>query len=672
MHIFNTKKTTQELIGLGMALHGDKDTMETRIRGVFSRPRSARIVSLAAAALALALVLACFTTACQPVVANAAAETAIVAAERTAVSAKGEALLQFGGYAKGTLDGDRITVTDAKGAKHEFTWVDEGLRKTVDGAQEPSAAIPEGTYVTSGEAALHAAETAVTIWGDAVPASEIHVNMYTGNGLELVYYGIGFGDTPFESAEGIYGYADAVTGTILYLDNNYWGQTTGRYGNNAVNEKVGAWNWDSEAYAAARTSDKALVTAMELIRSCFPTGEIVPRDANLWDAGSHTDGEQILWDGGYVAVVDAYVKMDKDPCYYVQVAVPLEDGADPCITIFGCYPLGWEYCCNQIHDPAVLREELAEMEAIRNGITYNSGAQQRSYPILDEKLLKDRADYATKQVGMKFYLSDDVYKKESDGEYGTTFIEEQGKERTLSIAFIDISIGTADPWSVQWLDLATPEDVVRYALPGQTLEFSGSCLWAVYIGDGQCVYAKAEPDSLTGVITQASVADMMQGNHCHLQINDYMVVSPAVEYLLDPNDGAAPAADADIRLAANAAQAEELCGSTFTPMADEWRKGDSAEEYSKVFLVRYDIYPDDGYESSEPMTDPAQVAAMAKRGNVLRFEWDGQGLYAVYLGDGLLAYADTERMTVRNAYVVDWLKDKEGKPGCTCSILTWR
>ena len=176
------------------------------------------------------------------------------------------------------------------------------------------------------------------------------------------------------------------------------------------------------------------------------------------------------------------------------------------------------------------------MEAIRNGVTYNSGAQQRSYPILDEKLLKDRADYAAKQVGMKFYLSDDVYKYESDGEYGTVFIEEQGKESTLSIAFIDISIGTADPWSVQWLDLATPEDVARCALPGQTLEFSGSGLWAVYIGDGECVYAKAEPDSLTGVITQTSVADMMQGNHCHLQINDYMVVSPAVQKLLDPND----------------------------------------------------------------------------------------------------------------------------------------
>lgn len=671
MKIFDTKKTTQELIGLGMVLHGDKDTMETRIRGVFSRRKSARIASVAAAVLTLVLIFACFTTACQPVAANTAAEMPVVASD-IAVTAEGS-LLSFGGYAKGTLDGNRITVTDANGANHEFTWVDEGIRKTVDGAEELSEPIPQGDYVSPAEAALHAAETAVTVYGDAIPACEIHVNMYTGNGLELVYYGIGFNGTPFENIDLGYGYIDATTGTVLCLDMNYYGRIVKQYGEDAINEKIrDSWNWTGEQYANEHTSEKALATAMELIRTCFPTGEIVPEDPAVWEAGSHTDGEQIEWAGGYVALVDAYIRMDKGPCYYVQVAVPLEEGAEPAVTIFSCYPLGWDYCCNQIHDPAVLREELAEMKAIRNGVTYNSGAQQRSYPILDEKLLKDRADYAAKQVGMKFYLSDDVYKKESDGEYGSAFIEEQGKERALSIAFVDISIGTADPWSVQWLDLATPEDVVRYALPGQTLEFSGSGLWAVYIGDGQCVYAKAEPDSLTGVITQASVADMMQNNHCHLQINDYMVVSPAVEALLDQNAAAAPAAEEDIRLAANVAQAEALCGSTFTPMADMWKQGDSAEEYSKVFLVRYGIYPDDGYESSELMTDPAQVAAMAKRGNVLRFEWNGQGLYAVYLGDGLMAYADAERMIVRNAYVVDWLKDKEGKPGCTCSILTWR
>ena len=68
MKIFDTKKSTQELMGLGMALHGDKATLETRIRGVFSRRRSARVASVTAAALVLALVFACFTTACQPVV----------------------------------------------------------------------------------------------------------------------------------------------------------------------------------------------------------------------------------------------------------------------------------------------------------------------------------------------------------------------------------------------------------------------------------------------------------------------------------------------------------------------------------------------------------------------------------------------------------------------------
>ena len=626
---------------------------------IFDRKRFARAAT--ATVLALGMALVCFCSACHPIVANAAAEMPIVNSD-TAVAAEGS-LLSFDGYAKGTLDGNKITVTDAKGGKHEFTWMDEGIRKTVDGARELSEPIPEGDYASPAEAALHAAETAVTIWGDAVPACEIHVNMYTGDGLELVYYGIGFDGTPFESVDHIYGYADAVTGTLLHLDYNYWGQVEKKYGGDFVNGKMSSWQWDDARYTAAHTSEKALATAMELIRTCFPTGEIVPKDPTVWDAGSHTDGEQILWAGGYVAVVDAYIRMDKDPCYYVQVAVPLEEGAEPAITIFGCYPLGWEFCCNQIHDPAVLREEMADLEAIRNSVKVNAGSKERSYPVFDEKLLQDRADYAAKQVGMKFYHSDDAYDKE--------FMEAQGRERAISMAFIDISLGTADPWSVEWLDLGTPEDVIRCALPGQTLQFSGSGLWAVYVGDGQCVYAKAEPDEAVGVITQASVADMMQNNHCQLQINDYMVVSPAVEKLLDPNDGAAPA-PADAALDGYAAQAEALQGTVFTPMAEEWKQGDSAEEFSKVFLVRIDVYPDDGYESSEPMHDPDKVAALARRGNVLRFAWGDQARYAVYLGDGLIVYADAEKdMTVRNANVADWLNDKEGMPDCTCCILTW-
>ena len=457
--------------------------------------------------LVLSMAFVCFTAACHPIIAEAAA--AEVAAKEPSAP-----LLSFDGYAKGVVDGDRIIVTDAKGATHEFTWVDEGLRKTVDGAKELSDPIPEGTYATPAEAALHAAETAVTIWGDAVPSSEIHINMYTGDGLELVYYGIGFDGTPFESVDHIYGYADAVTGTVLYLDYHYWGQTSQAYGSEAINGKVSSWKWDNETYAAAHTSDKALDTAMELIRCCFPTGEIVPKDPNLWDAGSHTDGEQILWAGGYVALVDAYIRMDKDPCYYVQVAVPLEEGAKPCISIFGCYPLGWEYCWNQIHDPAVLREEMADLEAIRNGAGHT-----------------------------------------------------------------DDDAGTSMP---------TPTPLPSEDMPGMCAD-----------------------------------------------------------------------------------RAEALLGTAFTPMAEEWKPGDDPGEYAKLFLVRIDAYPDDGYTNSEPMTDPAQVAATAKRGNVLRFEWNGQSLYAIYLGEGLLAYADAERMTVRNAYVSDWLNDKEGKPNCTCSILTW-
>ena len=310
--------------------------------------------------LALIMALACFIKAGHPIIAEASAA-------ENAAKEPAAPLLSFDGYARGVVDGDRITVTDARGAKHEFTWVDEGIRKTVDGAEEPSEPIPQGDYVTPAEAALHAAETAVTIWGDAVPACEIHVNMYTGDGLELVYYGIGFGGTPFENVDHIYGFADAVTGTVLHLDYNYWGQREKQYGNEVLNEKVRTWKWDDARYEEAHTSDKALSTAMELIRTCFPTGEIVPEDPAVWEAGSHTDGEQIVWDGGYGALVDAYIRMDKDPCYYVQVAVPLEAEAKPCISIFGCYPLGWDYCCNQIHDPAVLREELADREAIRNG-----------------------------------------------------------------------------------------------------------------------------------------------------------------------------------------------------------------------------------------------------------------------------------------------------------------
>ena len=522
MKLFNTKKSTQELIGLGMALRADKDTMETRIRGIFGRQKTARGASAAAILLILVLVFACFTTACRPVLAEVSPKKAPAFDDNSQAAAQSASLLQFDGYAKGVVDGNKITVTDAKGAKHEFTWVDEGVRQY-------SKPIPEGTYASPADVALHAAEAAVTISCGKIPSSEIHINQYQNEGMDLVYYGIGFDGSPFETDGSAYGYADAVTGTLLLLDMNDWGVQAKQYGSETMNGKISSWNWEDERYAAAHTSEKALATATELIRTCFPTGEIIPQNPNVWDAGSHTDGEQIGWAGGYAAIVDAYIRMDKDPCYYVQVAVPLEDGVEPHITIFGCYPLGWDYCCNQTHDPAVLKQELADLEAIRNQVTYNSGAEQRYYPVFDEDALNRKADYAVSQIGMKFYL-------DGAGSYDKEFIEEQGKERAISMGFIDISLGLADPWSVQWLNLNTPEDVTRCALRGQTLEFSGSGLWAVYIGDGQCVYAKAEADGTTGVITKASVKDMMQNDACHLQISDYMVVSPEVEKMIDPSE----------------------------------------------------------------------------------------------------------------------------------------
>jgi hypothetical protein len=119
-------------------------------------------------------------------------------------------------------------------------------------------------------------------------------------------------------------------------------------------------------------------------------------------------------------------------------------------------------------------------------------------------------------------------------------------------------------------------------------------------------------------------------------------------------------------------RAESLFGTTFKPMTDEWKEGDDPAEYNKIFLVRIGAYLDDGYESSDPLSDAAKVDAAAKRGSVLRFDWDGQFRYAMYLGNGQMAYADAEDMTVRCAYVSDWLNDKEGKPGCTCSVLSWR
>jgi len=60
------RTSTEKYLTLGMALTGDKKTMERRVRGVFGRKSSARAARILALALCIALGLGCFTTACQP------------------------------------------------------------------------------------------------------------------------------------------------------------------------------------------------------------------------------------------------------------------------------------------------------------------------------------------------------------------------------------------------------------------------------------------------------------------------------------------------------------------------------------------------------------------------------------------------------------------------------
>ena len=59
-------RSTDQLLTLGMALTGDKRSMERRVRGVFARKKSAKGVLILSLILALALGVAAFTTACQP------------------------------------------------------------------------------------------------------------------------------------------------------------------------------------------------------------------------------------------------------------------------------------------------------------------------------------------------------------------------------------------------------------------------------------------------------------------------------------------------------------------------------------------------------------------------------------------------------------------------------
>ena len=60
------RRSTDQLLTLGMALTTDKRAMERRVRGVFARKKSARAARAFALVLTLALAAGGFTTACQP------------------------------------------------------------------------------------------------------------------------------------------------------------------------------------------------------------------------------------------------------------------------------------------------------------------------------------------------------------------------------------------------------------------------------------------------------------------------------------------------------------------------------------------------------------------------------------------------------------------------------
>ena len=67
---------------LGMALGTTKQTAEQRLRGIYMRRRSSRPARMTAALLACVMLLACFTTACQPT----PEEPVVIGAKRITIS----------------------------------------------------------------------------------------------------------------------------------------------------------------------------------------------------------------------------------------------------------------------------------------------------------------------------------------------------------------------------------------------------------------------------------------------------------------------------------------------------------------------------------------------------------------------------------------------------------
>ncbi len=489
--------TTEELCSLGMALSADRITMEQRIRGIFARKKSALSAAAAAVLLAGVVGIGCFTTACRPVLDNTASEDhtgelAEVFSEKTdaevsiddgSESTAIAPLLTFAGSAEAEISGDTIIVTGKDGTVKKYECVDDGI-------MEHSDKIPDRKYVAPAEAAQEFARVGVTIYGKDAPEGPIHVAMQYYEGFSDVYYEISFG-ARYDENDGAFGLVDAESGTLLQFEVNHWGMTSKKHGDGTVNQKIRDWNWDDPAYQEIHTSDKALATAMELVRTCFPTGNIMPKRSDIWDAGSHTDGEQISWDDGYLAMVDAYVRMDKDPCYYVQVAVPLEDGAKPMISIFNTYPRGWDYCNNQIWDPSVLEEELQWREDARNGIFPEEPPYEPAYrDLIDQNEAAVREKGMLSKVGTAFEPVADDYQGDPEI-FSKLFLEKENVWPDDSYASIDIL--------ESWDQLETRLD------PGTLLIVHGiktrngtADICAVYTRAG-LVYADMDSKSVIGV-----------------------------------------------------------------------------------------------------------------------------------------------------------------------------
>ena len=488
--------TTEKLLSLGMALNADRATMEQRIRGIFARKRSGIAAVTAAVVLTAAIGIGCFTTACRPVTeqeaaANHTAELSAVFAEGSdSAEAKGSpdgdsfgTLLTFEGPAEADLIGDTITVVGKDGTVKEYAYVD-------DGVMEHSDKIPDRKYVTPAEAAKEWARVGVTVYGADAPEGPIHVAMQYYEGFSDVYYEISFG-ARYDENDGAFGLVDAESGTVLQFEANHWGMSSKKYGSEVINQKIRDWNWEDPAYQEMHTSDKALATAMELVRTCFPTGNIIPKHPDIWDAGSHTDGEQISWNDGYQALVDAYIRMDKDPCYYVQVAVPLEDSAKPMITIFNTYPRGWDYCNNQIWEPSVLEEELQWLEEARNTVRPEEPPYDPAYrEVIDQNEAAARAQAILTKVGTAFEPAEDLYQGDPEI-FSKLFLAEENIWPDDS--YVEVDTLVSDSQVTTRMDPGTLVIIHDVAYSGGKTD-----VCAVYTGN-EFVYADMDSLSVIGV-----------------------------------------------------------------------------------------------------------------------------------------------------------------------------